>query len=413
MLRHPALRVILLAEVISAVGSQMSFVALPWLVLTHTGSPTQMGIVLAAQVLPAAMLGIPSALVVQRLGVRRTMLVSDLARAPLVAAVPLLHLAGLLHLTALLAVVFAIGVFNAPYLSAQRLIIPETFADDETLVVRGNALLDGAVRMAMLLGPACAGVAITAFGAQNVLFFDAASYLLAFAVLWRGLPHAAPTTTPGPGVAPSSGLVVAAPGEPPAGSLDGVRFVLRQPVLRRITLASLVFGFFYPPLLASLPVLTAQRYEQDPRVAGLLYAAVGAGSALGMLVVLGMAERVRPLRLGAVGAVGLCVPLWLLVVDLPAWQFALVMLFSGVFLPILNAPVLSQVMLGAPAQVRAQVMTLLFSVNLFSGPLALALTGPALQAWGLTPVYVLIALGVSAGSALIVTLAGVPRDGTG
>jgi len=126
--------------------------------------------------------------------------------------------------------------------------------------------------------------------------------------------------------------------------------------------------------------------------------------------VLRVADRVQPLRLGAVGAIGLCLPLWLLVVNLPAWQFALVMLVSGVFLPMINAPVLSQVMLRAPAAIRTKVLTFVFSANLFSGPLAFALTGPALERWGLTPVYVVIALGVSVASAVIVTLAAVPRD---
>ena len=411
---QPAMRAILVAEMISAMGTQLSNLALPWFVYTTSESATEMGIVLAAQVLPAALLGIPSAVVVARLGPRRAMLLSDLMRAPLVAAVPLLQLAGLLTLPVLLALVFAIGLFSAPYVSAQRLLIPATFADDETMVVRGNALFEGSVRMAMLLGPAAAGVAISTLAAANVLFIDAASYLIAFAVLWRGLPRG--LRAPGPyrdavGTGPAAAPVPHTFTVDARGVLAGVRYVARHPVLRRITLASLTFGFFYPPLFASLPVLTAQRYAADARTAGLLYAAVGAGSVLGSMVVLRVADRVRPLRLGAVGALGLCLPLWFLVVDLPAWQFGLVMLISGGFLPMINAPILTQVMLRAPAQLRTKVLTLVFSANLMTGPLALALTGPALEKWGLTAVYVAIALGVSVASALIVTLANMPPKG--
>ena len=161
-LRNPVLRAILAAEAVSALGTNMTFVALPWFVLTTTGSATRMGLVFAVELLPVALLGIPSALVVQRLGVRRTMVVSDLCRAPLLAAVPLLHLTETLTFPLLLGIVFAIGVFSAPYLTAQRLIIPETFGDDEALVVQGNALLEGVIRLATLLGPAIAGVAISA-----------------------------------------------------------------------------------------------------------------------------------------------------------------------------------------------------------------------------------------------------------
>jgi hypothetical protein len=45
---------------------------------------------LAAEILPMALFGIPSGSAVARLGSRRTMLVSDAVRAPLIALVPLL-----------------------------------------------------------------------------------------------------------------------------------------------------------------------------------------------------------------------------------------------------------------------------------------------------------------------------------
>jgi DHA3 family macrolide efflux protein-like MFS transporter len=115
------------------------------------------------------------------------------------------------------------------------------------------------------------------------------------------------------------------------------------------------------------------------------------------------------MRLGAVGAVGLSAPLWLLVADLAAWQFALVMLVSGLFTPILNAPIIAQIMLRAPEEVRAKVLAFVLTANTLAGPLAYALTGPALDRWGLTSVYVVAAVGVSAGAAMIVTLASVER----
>ncbi|HEY7223736.1 MAG TPA: MFS transporter [Micromonosporaceae bacterium] len=404
---HPVMRAILSAEAISALGSQMSLVALPWFVLMREhDTATQLGFVLAAQVLPAALLGIPSAVVVQRLGVRRTLLTADLCRCPLIAAIPMLYLAERLSFSMLLGLVFAVGVFTAPYMSAQRLLIPQTFADTDAQVVQGNALVEGVIRFAMLLGPAVAGVAIMAFGSVRVLYFDAFTFLVAFLILRRGLPVTTPVTTPviTPAAAPLASTV------DHSGVLAGVRFALRDPILSRITVASLVFGLFFPPLIASLPVLTKFRYDSDPRVAGLLYSAMGAGALVGTLVVLPFAKA-PALRLGAIGAVGLSVPLWLLVGNLKAWQFALVMLVSGLFTPILNAPVISQIALRAPEPVRAKVVTFVLTTNMLTGPIAFALTGPALDHWGLTPVYVVVAVGVTAASALMVTLASVaPRQ---
>jgi MFS family permease len=389
VLNHPVLRAILAAELISALGIQMSFLALAWLVLDTTGSATHMGLVIATEALPIALLGVPSALVVQRIGARRTLMYANLGRAPLLASIPLLDLAGWLRFPALLVIAFAIGVFAAPYLSAQRLLLPEAFDEDEQRVMQGNAMIEGVARIGTLLGPAIAGVVITGLGAQT-MWVNAATFVTAYLIQRRWLPRRPPGVAP----VPSRG-----------GILAGARYVLTNPQLRRITASATLFGLFFPPLLASLPVLTRMRYDDDPVVAGLLYAAWGGGALIGTLLVLPAAKRFPPVQLGAIGAVGLAIPLWLLVNDLSRWQFMLVLLVSGVFTPILNAPVFTLIMLLAPVELRAKVITFVLSMNLLTGPLAYALTGPALDRWGLTVVYAFVAIGVSLASAILVTLA--------
>ncbi len=396
-LRHPVMRAILAAEAVSALGSQMSFVALPWFVLVTTGSATRMGMVLAFELLPVALLGLPSAIAVRRLGVRTAMLIADACRAPLLLAVPVLHALGLLSFPLLLGIVFMLGVFSAPYLSAQRLVIPETFQDDESLVVQGNALLEGVIRFATLLGPALAGVAIGAFGAQNVLYLDGLSFLVAFVILRRSLPRRVVGAT-------------AEASREARGVLAGARFVAGHPVLRRITATALLFGLFFPPLLASLPVLTNERYGGDSRVAGLLYAAWGAGALLGTGAVLRLARRVPPLRLGAIGCLGVALPMWALVLPLTPLQFGSVLLVSGLFIPIINAPIISLIMLSAPDAVRTQVLTFVMTANLLAGPLAYLLTGPALDWLGLTPVYLMVALGNTGTAALMLSFVRAERQ---
>ena len=67
------------------------------------------------------------------------MLVSDLARAPLIASIPLLHALGWLSFPLLLVLVALVGVFLAPYFASQRLILPELVGDDERDVAQANA----------------------------------------------------------------------------------------------------------------------------------------------------------------------------------------------------------------------------------------------------------------------------------
>src|SRR4051812_26280237 len=131
----------------------MTYLALPWFVLATTGSPTKMGLVLAAELLPMGILGIPSGSVVSRLGARTTMLVSDLARVPLMASLPVLHAAGLLSFPLLLVLVAAFGCFWAPYFASQRSILPELLGDDERTIAQANSVVEGATYTSGLLGP--------------------------------------------------------------------------------------------------------------------------------------------------------------------------------------------------------------------------------------------------------------------
>jgi Na+/melibiose symporter-like transporter len=133
-LRSRPLIALLTAEAVSSLGSQMTFLALPWFVLVTTASAAKMPIVLAVEILPIALFGIPSGALVAKLGARTTMVLGDAGRAPLMLAIPLLHEAGLLSFPLLLVCVFALGCFIASYFSAQRLILPELVGDDERTV---------------------------------------------------------------------------------------------------------------------------------------------------------------------------------------------------------------------------------------------------------------------------------------
>ena len=161
-LRSRPIAALISAQVVSSLGSQMTFLALPWFVLRTTGSPTRMSVVLAAELLPIAVLGIPSGSVIAKLGARRTMLLADVARAPLIASIPLLHELGLLSFPLLLVIVSLVGVFIAPYFASQRLILPELVGDEEHVVAQANAVVEGAQRATSLLGPAAAGLLIAA-----------------------------------------------------------------------------------------------------------------------------------------------------------------------------------------------------------------------------------------------------------
>src|SRR5262245_11137467 len=102
---------LLVAEVISTAGTEMTAIALPWFVLVTTGSPARTGAVLAAEFVGMSVLGLWGGPVATSLGARRMMLTSDLLRAVLIATIPLAYWLGVLSFPLVLAVGVAVGAF--------------------------------------------------------------------------------------------------------------------------------------------------------------------------------------------------------------------------------------------------------------------------------------------------------------
>lgn len=377
ILRDRSLVALMTAEVVSSLGSQMTFLALPWFVLVTTGSPARMGVVLAVELLPIALLGIPSGTLIGRLGARQTMVLGDFARAPLMLSIPLLHQAGLLSFPLLLAIVFLIGCFIAPYFSAQRLILPELVGDDERIVAQANAVVEGAQRTTALVGPASAGVLIAAFGATNVLYIDAATFLFAAVVITLFVPRRPPLP----------------PTEESRGVLAGVRFIVRDPLLAPLGVTALFLNMFGQMLGASLPVLAYEQYGGSSRIAGAFFASFGAGAVVGSVAAIRLVPRYDPIKLGTVSLVALALPIWLLALELPAIGVMAALFASSAFGPLVNAPLIGVITMRTPAALRAKVMTAVLTFAMLAGPVGLLAVGPLLEAWGPRPVFLLIAAG--------------------
>jgi MFS family permease len=379
ILRNRSLAALIVAEIVSSLGSRITFLALPWFVLVTTGSAARMGIVLAVEMVPVALLGIPSGAVVARLGARRTMQMSDLARVPLMCSIPLLHSAGMLSFPLLLAIVFAIGCFLAPFFASQRVILPELVGEDETTVAQANAVIEGATTLTNLLGPVAAGLLIAALGATSVLYVDAATFLLSFLTLTLFVPSRPPQ--------PQT--------DDARGVFAGIRFLLRDPLLWRIALAAVFLNMFGSVLSAALPVLAFDEFSESSRVAGALFASLGAGALLGMVLAMKLMPRFKPLKLAAIGIVAMPLPIWLLGLDLPLWATLAVLFLATIPQPLVNAPVLGLMTTRTPEALRPKLMTAVMTVAMLAGPVGFAAAGPLLQALGTRPVFTIVAAGLT------------------
>jgi len=374
MLRNRSLGGLVAAELVSLTGSAMTFVALPWFVLVTTGSTAKMSWVLAAELLPVVIVGIPAGSVIVRLGAKRTMLISDAVRGPLLLVIPILHRSGQLTFPALLGVAFAIGVFTAPYFASARLVVPEIVGDEERDVAQVNALLSGANQIAQIAGPVLAGLLIAAAGPSAVLVVDGCSYLLSFLMI---------------AVLVSAGAA-ATPSAESGGVLAGLRFLMRDGLLGPIMIVACALNFFTQGLIIGLQALAYFRYDADARVLGYLFSAFGAGALCGALAAQRLVREVDLLKLAALAIVAMPLPLFLLSFSVP-WTAAIVVVAAvGFCTPLVNAPLMGVLTVRTPEALRAKVLTAVIGVASMAGPLGFVVAGQSLRFVPLSRFFVVL-----------------------
>jgi MFS family permease len=371
VLRNGPIRALLAAEVISTTGAQMTWIALPWFVLTTSGSATRMSLVIAAEAIGLAAVGFLGVRFLNRVGARRAMLFCDAGRGPLMLVIPVLHWAGALSFGVLLAVAFAIGALTGPYFSAQRIILPELLGEDEHVVSQANALFQGATRITLLLGPPVAGVLIGLIGAPAVLLVDAATYVVGVALIGLFVPATKP---------------VEAGGED-RGLRTGLRWVSGEPLVRTWRFCFIVGDIAWQAIFIAIPVLVVARYDAKAWIVGALFAAFGVGAVLGNAISYRLVRQVDGLTLIARVALGQALPLWLLVLDLPAYAAIAVLGVSGLANGLINPSLHSIITLRIPPELRATVLSSLMAVYALAMPIGILGAGPLLDAFGVGPVF--------------------------
>jgi MFS family permease len=372
MVRNRSLLGLITAELVSLTGSSMTFVALPWFVLATTGSTAKMGWVLAAEMLPIAIFGIPAGTLIAKLGGKRTMLLSDAARGPLMLVIPILHRTGHLSFPALLGTTFAIGVFAAPYFASSRLVVPEVAGEDERAVASVNAVLSAAQQITQLAGPVIAGVLIAATSPSTVLVVDGCTYVFSFVTI-------AAVVRAGSRIAGS---------ERSKGVLAGITFLLGDSLLGPLMIAACVINFVAQGIILGVQGIAYFRYDRDAHVLGFLFGSFGVGALLGALVAQQVAQKVDLPKLAAVAIVAMPLPLFLLAPSLP-WGADLVVVGAfAFFAPLVNSPVIGMLTIRTPADLRPKVMTAVMTVASMAGPFGFIAAGYALRHVDLGPFFV-------------------------
>ena len=180
-----------------------------------------------------------------------------------------------------------------------------------------------------------------------------------------------------------------------SGVLAGLRFILQDKLILPMALTVVAFGFFSAGMSAGLPVYAYDQFDGSSRIAGLFYAALGAGALVGSLLAVLVVRKVAPLRLAAFGILAFAVPLWVLPF-LPPWPIVFFALFlATLFTPLVNGPTLGVLTARTPAELRPKVMTAVITANTLAAPLGFLVAGQVLEHWGVVPLFTGVVAGIT------------------
>jgi MFS family permease len=260
--RDPDFATVWAGQSISLIGSAVTQLALPLVaVLVLGATPTQMGFLTAAQTAPLVVVGLVAGAWVDRLPRRPLMIASDVIRAGLLGSIPAAAWAGALHLEQLYVVALLAGTFSAIFNIAASAFVPVLVGRDR--LIEANSRFVASESLAEVVGPPLAGTLIQLLTAPLTIALDACSFLVSALTLVF-----VRTQEPSLQTAQREKLVTA------IGT--GLRFVLRQPVLRTLA-ATAATGNFFASMIAAVYVLYAVREL------GLSPALIGAISAVGSI----------------------------------------------------------------------------------------------------------------------------------
>ncbi|MBA3338640.1 MAG: MFS transporter [Geodermatophilaceae bacterium] len=298
LIHHHDFRQLWAAETISQIGTQVTQIALPILaVVTLAATEFEMGVLITLETLAFLVIGLPAGAWVDRWRRKRVLVVNDLVRAVALGSIPLAYALDMLTLWQLFAVALVTGVSTVFFDVAYQSFLPSLV--DKAQIVEGNSKLEISRAVSQVAGPGAAGLLIKILGAPLMFAFDAISFVASALFIGRirheEAVHDRSTRRP---------LRVEIG--------EGLSFVLRHPLLRRIVACTGTSNFFSTVTATMLVLFMVRELGFSPAQIGLTFSAGAVGGLLGAATTTRFAKYFGDGRSTVLGA-GLMIPFAMLI----------------------------------------------------------------------------------------------------
>jgi MFS family permease len=263
-LRIPIFRNLLLADVVSDVGTFLQTVGASWLMVSFGVGPMFVALTQTASSLPFFLLALPAGALGDIVDRRKLVLCTEFWMLGVAVVLAVATIAGVMTPWLLLALTFALSAGDAVEAPTWRALLPDLVKrEDLTPATALNAI---EFNMARAIGPSLGGIIIAVAGVGTAFALNALSFLVAIIVILRWTPASRTTTAP---VETVGGATVAA-----------IRYVRYSPPIRTLLIRIGSTTFFASALLALLAAIAAEA-NPSPIGYGLLLGLFGAGAVAG------------------------------------------------------------------------------------------------------------------------------------
>jgi MFS family permease len=374
-------RLLWIGQAASFLGDQFHVIAMAWLVLAITHDPVQLGIVYATVGIPRAVFMLVGGAYADRYSPRTIMLISDAARFVLVGGVAVACLTGTVQLWMIYVMALAYGVLSGFFVPAAEASVPRLLRD--AALESGNALLMGVSQLAGFVGPALAGALIAYFGGAANQGADTRQAIfglgVAFAIDSLSFAVSALTLTimhPLPALAPHAAT------HPIHDVAEGLKVVWDNQAIRWLVALTALANFAWSgPYWIGLPVLAHSQFGGDARTYGLVVAACGLGSVIGMGAA--AALPTPPGRLLGRVAAGILLVFGLatgaIAFAQDMWVAAALLFVCGIGNGYISVLVLARLQRMTPERLLGRVMSVFMLAVFALAPIAQALGGVVLK----------------------------------
>jgi MFS family permease len=361
-LRVPLFRNLLLADVVSDIGTFMQSVGAAWLMVSLHGGPGYVALIQTAAALPYFLLALPAGSAGDIFDRRRLILYTEIWMMAVALVLAVLTMSGLTSPWSLLMLTFALSAGDAFESPSWRAILPELVSNED--LPAASALNGIEFNLARAIGPAAAGIVIAVAGVSTAFIANFISFCGVIVVVARWKRPIKRQTAPPETL---TGATVAA-----------VRYVRNSPAILTLLARTGVVLFFSSSLFALLPSV-AQSLDERAIGYGLLLGCFGAGAIGGALFMQTLRARFSTEMIVSAGVIFLGFAILAITWSHRLSTLAVVIFVSGaawvLFISLINALVQNL----APEWVRARVLAIFTLVYMGSFALGSAAWGGVAQ----------------------------------